>query len=102
MAHWTREIQESLTDAIWESVENTEAFRQEIHNVYNEVERRVLQTAKIIGVTTTGLAQRISLLRHVPGKVIICEEAGEIMEPHMISALLPSVEHVISVGYCPL
>lgn len=28
----------------------------------------------------------------------VCEEAGEIMEPHMLLSLLPSVEHVILIG----
>ena len=67
-------------------------------NVYDEVDRRVLQTADVIGVTTSGLAKRISVLRHVTSKIVICEEAGEVMEPHMLSALLPSVEHFIQIG----
>ena len=32
------------------------------------------------------------------GVVIICEEAGEVMEPHMISTILPNVEHFIQIG----
>jgi superfamily I DNA and/or RNA helicase len=29
---------------------------------------------------------------------VICEEAGEVMEPHMLSALLPHVERFIQIG----
>ncbi|TGO66372.1 hypothetical protein BOTNAR_0062g00050 [Botryotinia narcissicola] len=67
-------------------------------NVYSDKDRRVLQGADIIGVITTGLATKISTLKHVKAKVIVCEEAGEVLEAHMLSALLPSVEHVISIG----
>ncbi|TGO38884.1 hypothetical protein BHYA_0065g00190 [Botrytis hyacinthi] len=67
-------------------------------NVYSDKDRRVLQGADIIGVTTTGLATKMSTLKHVKAKVIVCEEAGEVLEAHMLSALLPSVEHVISIG----
>jgi len=28
---------------------------------------------------------------------VICEEAGEVMKPHMLSALLLSVEHFIQI-----
>ncbi len=96
--HWASEIQKALTDDVFESFQQTERFRRELVNVHDEVERRVLETADVIGVTSTGLAQRISTLRHVSCKVIICEEAGEIMEPHMLSAMIPSVEHIISIG----
>jgi superfamily I DNA and/or RNA helicase len=57
-----------------------------------------LQGADVVGVTTSALAKRISLLKHVRCKVIICEEAGEVMEPHMISAMLPTIEHCIQIG----
>jgi superfamily I DNA and/or RNA helicase len=62
------------------------------------MDRRVLQTADVIGVTTTGLARRIETLKHVKCETVTCEEAGEVMEPHMLSALLPSVEHFIQIG----
>jgi superfamily I DNA and/or RNA helicase len=58
----------------------------------------VLETSNVIGLTTTGVAQKINTLQHIKCKVLICEEAAEIMEPHMLSALLPSVEHVIAIG----
>ena len=73
-------------------------LHQQLTNVHDDVDRRVLQTADVIGVTTTGLARRIATLQHVRCKVVICEEAGEVLEPHMITALLPSVEHFIQIG----
>ena len=55
----------------------------------------MLEEAHAIGVTTTGLAKRISVLQNVKCNVIICEEAVEVMESNMISALLPDVTHVV-------
>ncbi|TVY90442.1 NFX1-type zinc finger-containing protein [Lachnellula willkommii] len=98
VAFWMSNIRRNITDDLFESLKEARVFRQNITNIHEEVDRRVLQAAQVIGVTTTGLAGRISTLRHVSCKVIICEEAGEIMEPHMLSALIPSVEHVISIG----
>jgi hypothetical protein len=95
---WLQEIYESKTDQLFEDVKSTHGLHECLDSIHDEVDRRVLQTADVIGVTTTGLAKRISVLQHVRCKVIICEEAGEVMEPHMISALLPTVEHFIQIG----
>lgn len=92
------ELRDEVADDLFEAVRKTETLRQELTNVHDEVDRRVLASAEVIGVTTTGLAKRINALQHVNAKVIICEEAGEICEPHMLSALLPTIEHVISIG----
>jgi hypothetical protein len=95
---WISNIRAHITNHLFESVNELQATRQVLANVYEEVDKRVLNKAQVIGVTTTGLANRISTLRHISCKILICEEAAEIMEPHMLSALIPSVEHVISIG----
>ena len=95
---WTEQIRNETTDKLFEMVKLADDLHQQLTNVHDDVDRRVLQTADVVGVTTTGLARRIATLQHVRCKVVICEEAGEVMEPHMISALLPSVEHFIQIG----
>ena len=95
---WTEEIFDGITSDFFESVKEANQLQQQLTNVHDDVDRRVLQTADVIGVTTTGLARRIAALQHVQCKVVICEEAGEVLESHMISALLPGVEHFIQIG----
>ncbi|EEQ35140.1 Ab1-133 [Microsporum canis CBS 113480] len=95
---WMQELHEINTDQLFELVDDSHKHYEHLGGIHDEVDRRVLETADVIGVTTTGLAKRISVLRHIRSKVVICEEAGEVMEPHMISALLPSVEHFIQIG----
>lgn len=96
--HWSQELQRDAAEEFFELVKDAEAIQRGLTNVHEEVNRRVLQDADVIGITTSGLAKNISTLQHVRSKVMICEEAGEVMEPHMISALLPSVEHFIQIG----
>ena len=95
---WRQEIYDNALDDLYESVKITDSAYGQLTNIHDEVDRRVLQAADVIGITTTGLAKRISTLRHVRCKIVICEEAGEVMEPHMLSALLPTVEHLIQIG----
>ncbi|KAE8382302.1 hypothetical protein BDV26DRAFT_299696 [Aspergillus bertholletiae] len=66
--------------------------------VRDEQDLRCLRNADVIGVTTTGLARNLNMLRRLQSKVIMCEEAGEVLEAHLLTSLLPSVEHVILIG----
>ncbi|KAL6887873.1 hypothetical protein GGI43DRAFT_417260 [Trichoderma evansii] len=66
--------------------------------VRSDVDLRCLEQANIIGVTTTGLAKNLHLLRKLRSKVMLCEEAGEVLEAHILTALLPSIEHAILIG----
>ena len=86
--HLAEEARKEVTDYLFESITRTMQHNQAIQSVYSDKDRRVLQGADIIGVTTTGLATKMSTLKHVKAKVIVCEEAGEVLEAHMLSALL--------------
>jgi hypothetical protein len=95
---WTDELLAEASEEFFELINDAEEFQHNLTNVHEEINRRVLQEAHVIGLTTSGLAKNISTLQHVRAKVVICEEAGEVMEPHMISAMLPTVEHFIQIG----
>ncbi|KAL9076756.1 MAG: hypothetical protein Q9161_000741 [Pseudevernia consocians] len=98
VAYWVEEIREEKSNELFDEIKAADGSQQQSIDVYNEVDRRVLETADVVGVTTSGLAKRIAALQHLTCKIVICEEAGEVMEPHILSALLPSVEHFIQIG----
>ncbi|KAI8936487.1 hypothetical protein NX059_006892 [Plenodomus lindquistii] len=98
LAHWVTEAQHDKIGELFEIVSDVTKTRGKLGKIHDESDRRILQEADVIGVTTSGLARRISLLQNVKCKVVVCEEAGEIMEPHLLSALLPDVEHCIQIG----
>ncbi|KAM0712369.1 hypothetical protein Q7P37_011464 [Cladosporium fusiforme] len=98
LRHWICEAQEDTLEEFLETLKEAESVQKTLANVHYETDRNVLQEAEVIGLTTSGLAKNISTLRHVRAKVVICEEAGEVLEPHMICALLPKVEHFIQIG----
>ncbi|KAF1833598.1 P-loop containing nucleoside triphosphate hydrolase protein [Decorospora gaudefroyi] len=95
---WVKETQGNKIGELYQIVNDAEKTQRELTNIHEELNRRILEEADVIGVTTSGLAKRITLLQQVKCKVIICEEAGEVMEPHMLSAMLPDVEHLIQIG----
>ena len=83
-----------LSGQLQEYMDNELGFRQ----VTDDNDKRALQEAQVIGVTTSGLARNLHLLRKLQAKVLICEEAGEVLEPHILTSLLPSIQHVIMIG----
>jgi len=80
------------------NLQDYEGVKAQLDSLRTEVDLRVLNKANVIGVTTSGLARNIGLLRRLNCKVLIKEEAGEIMEAHSLTAMLPSIEHLILIG----
>ena len=58
----------------------------------------LLRKARVIGFTTTGAARARRLLESVAPKVLIVEEAAEVLESHVLAALVPSVQHAVLIG----
>jgi helicase required for RNAi-mediated heterochromatin assembly 1 len=58
----------------------------------------ILIQQKLIGMTTTGLSKYRALVQALNPKVILIEEAAEILEAPVAAGCLPSVEQMILVG----
>ncbi|KAL8766873.1 MAG: hypothetical protein Q9209_006469 [Squamulea sp. 1 TL-2023] len=97
-AYWFQEHAEQLGGKIERALKPYQDTRSELDTYYKEQQRRALSEAHVIGVTTSGLAKNLDVLRRLQSKVMICEEAGEVLEAHTLTALLPSVEHAILIG----
>ena len=61
-------------------------------------ELTVMRNARVIGCTTHGAASRKDLLAEAGAKVLIVEEAAEILEAHVLTSIGSSVEHIIMIG----
>ncbi|KAK6530663.1 hypothetical protein TWF281_007502 [Arthrobotrys megalospora] len=98
LTFWKREIFQNAVVALAEVTEKHRTENEKLSTLRRERDRRLLEEADIIGVTTSGLASHADVLERVEAKVLFCEEAGEILEAHTITALIPSIEHMILIG----
>ncbi|KAK3386890.1 hypothetical protein B0H63DRAFT_541000 [Podospora didyma] len=96
--HWVRSIRDPLIEQIIKQHQDFTATIGERDRLRKDVDLRCLQQANIVGVTTTGLARNLGMIRKLRCKVMLCEEAGEVLEAHILTTLLPSVEHAILIG----
>ncbi|CAL1707171.1 unnamed protein product [Somion occarium] len=58
----------------------------------------VLRNVDIIGCTTTGAAKLTPLLKAVGPRIMLVEEAGQVLEAHVLGSLVPSIQHLILIG----
>ncbi|KAI1298412.1 NFX1-type zinc finger-containing protein 1 [Halotydeus destructor] len=56
------------------------------------------QGCDVIGMTTTGASKYRDLVEMLAPKIVMIEEAAEILEPYLISALTRKTQHVILIG----
>lgn len=95
---WLSRMHEEQIDRLFERLQQGKEHQKTIDKLHDEINRRTLLEDHVIGLATTGLARNIATLRRVHSKVVICEEAAEVMEPHLLSALVSGVQHFIQIG----
>ncbi|KAI4189062.1 MAG: hypothetical protein L6R41_001729 [Letrouitia leprolyta] len=96
--HWIEQSMAESNRRLLHTLDSYQHVKSSLKKCRQEVDLRCLIGAHIIGVTTTGLARNLDLLRRVRSKAVVIEEAGEVLEAHTLTALLPSVEHAILIG----
>ncbi|KAK3386657.1 P-loop containing nucleoside triphosphate hydrolase protein [Podospora didyma] len=95
---WRQAIIEVRLDTIQNLARQFNDVQQEITVQFDDAAADNLRQKKIIGCTTTGAAKYSHLIRAAKPDVILVEEAGEILESHILTALAPSVKQLILIG----
>ncbi|KAG2361405.1 hypothetical protein BDR07DRAFT_1472123 [Suillus spraguei] len=75
-----------------------EGTLRECNEGKEEVRRNLLRNIDIIGCTTTGAAKLATLLKGLNPRILLVEEAGQVLEAHVLGSLAPSIEHLIMIG----
>ena len=75
-------------------------INEELHTLHKEPMYEVLmdKQTRIIGVTSTGASLNADMLATVKPGVVIGEEAGELLEAHLLAGTHKSVKHMILIG----
>ena len=96
--HWHDSAFAELSQQFHDLMQRHSSAKQLYTSLFNESYTQFVDQFHIVGVTTTGLANNSDLLRGLRAKVLICEEAGEVLEAHVLTVLLPSIQHAILIG----
>ncbi|KAI9800521.1 MAG: hypothetical protein M1825_004069 [Sarcosagium campestre] len=99
MQTWESEMETGTGVEILAEIHNRHyRANQAKKGAHSEVDLRCLEEQEVIGLTTTACAMYGPVLERVGMKVVICEEAGEVMEAHTLCTLFPTIEHAIFIG----
>ncbi|CAE6460674.1 unnamed protein product [Rhizoctonia solani] len=91
-------IRESQVEDFERLQRNHAAALKKYQEIQDQNRVNLLRKAHIVGCTTTGAAKVVSLLSGMSPKVMIVEEAGQVLESHILASLVPSVEQMIMIG----
>ena len=61
-------------------------------------DRYTLETAEILAMTTTAVAKYQHILHQVKPRIVIVQEAAEVLESHIVSTLNAGTQHLILIG----
>ncbi|KAF7316838.1 hypothetical protein HMN09_00417100 [Mycena chlorophos] len=95
---WRAAIRNEQADAIANMGSAYNDRQRDFDRTFRQRDALILQTKQVIGCTTTGAAKYAKDLRDARLDVLIVEEAGEILESHVITALGDGIKQVILIG----
>ncbi|KAF9094162.1 NFX1-type zinc finger-containing protein 1 [Mortierella sp. GBA35] len=95
---WLQRYQATITTKLGELNEKFNIIGENIRAQLRTNDVTILRTARVIGMTTTAASKYHDLLCALKPKIMICEEASETLEAHIIAALTPTVQHLILIG----
>ncbi|KAG4081169.1 hypothetical protein HA402_014617 [Bradysia odoriphaga] len=64
----------------------------------NQEDLEIVQGYSIIGMTTTGAAKYHHIIDGIKPRIIIVEEAAEVLEAHIVTSLCSKTDHLILIG----
>jgi superfamily I DNA and/or RNA helicase len=95
---WANEIEKQMLSNFYSAAKQYNEFIQHLQRKFSERDTHTLQNKRIIGCTTTAAAKYSELLQSVSPSVLLVEEAGEILESHILTALGREKNQLILIG----
>ncbi|GKU14676.1 unnamed protein product, partial [Fusarium langsethiae] len=95
---WSQKVREEQIVNFVDLNKRMSDIKTRVKSILDERGRRVLKDKRIIGCTTTAAAMYQSIIETASPDVILVEEAGEILEAHIITAMSASVKQLILIG----
>lgn len=98
MNDWNRELLEERIAGIGTLVESYNRSEGILREAWDEKDSHIIRSKRIIACTTTAAAKYTKHLRAATPGIIVVEEAGEILESHVLTAMTPKTKQLILIG----
>jgi hypothetical protein len=98
ITQWRDEIMKEQLTTFFSHAKLYNELIHQLERKFSEKDTDTLKNRRIIGCTTTGAAKFTELLQSISPSVLLVEEAGEILESHILTALGGRKEQIILIG----
>ena len=95
---WIENYREHYRVEIHQAERAYEQLCEELKEVQFEEDGQAIRQATVVGMTTSGAARYHSVLQRIAPKIVVIEEAAEVMEAHIITSLSHNTKHTILIG----
>nr|XP_056700934.1 NFX1-type zinc finger-containing protein 1 [Euleptes europaea] len=96
--HWLQKYQAEIRRRIVHHEEKYQEAAERMAELRLQEDIGILESAQIVGMTTTGAARYRQGLQKVAPRVVLVEEAAEVLEAHTITTLSKACQHLILIG----
>ncbi|VDM37256.1 unnamed protein product [Toxocara canis] len=97
-AFWIEQLKQLVEKELASLILKYQKHMVVVKAAFEKLDEIVLRRALVIGATTTGAAKSRSLLRRLGCRVVIVEEAAEVLEAHVLASIPDQCEHAILIG----
>ena len=91
---YSAKMQDKLQADIVKHMEGSKACE----DVSRDADQQLFEHAHLIGMTTTKAAKYQHIIQRVKPKIVVVEEAAEVMECHIVSCLTAATQQLILIG----
>ena len=97
-SRWSREFYHEQGGILQSSIDSYNEGYEQFCKVKDQNHANTIQKKRIIGCTTSAAAKYTKGLLSAGPKIILVEEAGEILESHVLTALSSKTKHLVLIG----
>lgn len=96
--YWLNCYTTHLKDSIKEAEKQYDDLCKGYREVLDAEDVEIMRGADVLGMTTTGAAKYRNILQSIKPKIIIVEEAAEVLESHIVTTINSNCQHLILIG----
>jgi len=98
LAKWESDILKEQVENIYKISKDYNSLIDQLMREMNASVTAILKSKRIIGCTTTGAAKYSNEIQAASPNILLVEEAGEILESHILTALGAETKQLILIG----
>lgn len=95
---WIRDLSFKFSNRRNGLVKLFEDYSKAVENERFKQDLGILTSCYMVGMTTTGAATNMNLLREIQPRIVVVEEAAQVHEQHIIGCLTKELQHLILIG----